>query len=704
MGESLKEGRYSGFNVSALQKLEGESLARDNASGKFVIVKSYFLTSFESWKKVQDEAQRLKLLEHQNIVRLIDFLDRQIPKWAFGSMCFIILEYCDGGSLKDWIFRRSIAERKTSFDEAKILGAQLVSALSFCHKKNLNYLNLAPSNVFIYADDITISKIFLIDKKCLHFKVSNIKNDCRSKLSKILPDSENFGDFEKVIEKCLAQKNDRPENMFILREEEIFCHFLVELENGERPKDVLSNEIIRKLENDVKISKEENKKISERNDLKLQTSVKDLEEKNMKIEMLEKKIAKLEQKIQLQEKNSEMITDDLVQSAEAILNTITSGNEAELTRQFIRDLKPDTFDRLEKIVDVVFSKAINEEHSTKICANLSKNCHINWDKDDRTAFVRKDDGTYETIIRRYARDRSLERRFFRFVGEIYMEGLVSVNIIKICCAQLVYSDSENELESLCNLISTIGKRMQTGPQVPARANQAQIMQIEQYKKNGEEVTELFRNWEQPATVMKGAAKKADEETLRPVVVPWAMVESQLLGSLEAHSFGKAEMEDFTQEFDIVKRLVPEGPDGRVHPNFIKVLVNAVMSFAVDSHTNQIIVRSDEADVRDTNFSDCELLMRKYINNEDDRIEALFVFADIFRKKHENNPKLIKEVFSELYELSIIEIPTFQRWIKLRKAEKLENFPVIFAATKTFYDALEEEVKLNNEKLKPPELL
>ena len=50
----------------------------------------------------------------------------------------------------------------------------------------------------------------------------------------------------------------------------------------------------------------------------------------------------------------------------------------------------------------------------------------------------------------------------------------------------------------------------------------------------------------------------------------------------------------------------------------------------------MIVRSHEADVRDTNFSDCELLLRKYIDNEDDRIEALFVLADIFRKKHENN--------------------------------------------------------------------
>ena len=138
--------------------------------------------------------------------------------------------------------------------------------------------------------------------------------------------------------------------------------------------------------------------------------------------------------------------------------------------------------------------------------------------------------------------------------------------------------------------------------------------------------------------------------LKPlVVVPWGKVESQLLGSLEDHTFGEAEMEDFTKEFDLVEGMVPEGPDGRRHRNFIKMLVNAVMSFSVDSgmifslkggliisDSNQLILRSHEADVRDTNFSDCELLLRKYIDNEDDRIEALFVLADIFRKKHENN--------------------------------------------------------------------
>jgi hypothetical protein len=139
--------------------------------------------------------------------------------------------------------------------------------------------------------------------------------------------------------------------------------------------------------------------------------------------------------------------------------------------------------------------------------------------------------------------------------------------------------------------------------------------------------------------------------LKPlVVVQWGKVESQLLSSLKDHNFGEAEMEDFTKEFDMVKVMVPEGPDGRGHRKFIKMLISAVMNFSVDSgmitfliksshvsvETNQMIVRSDEADVRDTNFSDCELLLRKYIDNEDDRIEALFVLSDIIRKNYENN--------------------------------------------------------------------
>ena len=53
------------------------------------------------------------------------------------------------------------------------------------------------------------------------------------------------------------------------------------------------------------------------------------------------------------------------------MNKITPEKEAKLTKMFITDIKPDTYDQLEKIVDVVFSKAIDDEKYGKICAKVN---------------------------------------------------------------------------------------------------------------------------------------------------------------------------------------------------------------------------------------------------------------------------------------------------------------------------------------------
>ena len=95
-------------------------------------------------------------LEHDNIVRFIDYLDRQTPQWAFGSMCFIIMERCPGGSLRDWIRKMKSTLRRTSIDEATVIASQLVSALSYCHKKNKVHLDIKPANVFMLDDGITV--------------------------------------------------------------------------------------------------------------------------------------------------------------------------------------------------------------------------------------------------------------------------------------------------------------------------------------------------------------------------------------------------------------------------------------------------------------------------------------------------------------------------------------------------------------------
>ena len=46
----------------------------------------------------------------------------------------------------------------------------------------------------------------------------------------------------------------------------------------------------------------------------------------------------------------------------------------------------------------------------------------------------------------------------RFVGELYMIQLLSANIMSGCIGQLVHSNSETELESLCTLIEAIGEK------------------------------------------------------------------------------------------------------------------------------------------------------------------------------------------------------------------------------------------------------
>ncbi|CBY37871.1 unnamed protein product, partial [Oikopleura dioica] len=104
-------------------------------------------------------------------------------------------------------------------------------------------------------------------------------------------------------------------------------------------------------------------------------------------------------------------------------------------------------------------------------------------------------------------------------------------------------------------------------------------------------------------------KRGLDFLLKPlVIVSWDKVESQLLGSLEDHTFRDWFLKDQTDEDT---------------PTLSKCLSMRSCASPSTLTRTKMIVRIHEADVRDSNFSDCELLLRKYIVNEDDRIEALF---------------------------------------------------------------------------------
>ena len=73
-------------------------------------------------------------------------------------MCFIAMEHCAGGNLVHWVERMKTTGRKTTAAEASAIAAQLVSALSFCHVRDVGHFDLKPANVFLMPDFLQVNQ------------------------------------------------------------------------------------------------------------------------------------------------------------------------------------------------------------------------------------------------------------------------------------------------------------------------------------------------------------------------------------------------------------------------------------------------------------------------------------------------------------------------------------------------------------------
>ena len=105
------------------------------------------LVTDESFKKrFRTEAKVHAKLDHPNIVKLIDFQERQ-------DGLFIIMEYVEGKQLDDYIHNDSgpIPEK-----ELLSLFAQIVDAISHAHAKGLVHRDIKPANVIIFNGKIKV--------------------------------------------------------------------------------------------------------------------------------------------------------------------------------------------------------------------------------------------------------------------------------------------------------------------------------------------------------------------------------------------------------------------------------------------------------------------------------------------------------------------------------------------------------------------
>jgi eukaryotic-like serine/threonine-protein kinase len=92
-------------------------------------------------ERFRREAQTAAQLQHENIVQIYDWGQQ-------GDFNFIVMEYVEGRSLKDYL----IEEGPLDFDEACQIAGEVLSALAHAHRSRLYHRDIKPGNILLSDD------------------------------------------------------------------------------------------------------------------------------------------------------------------------------------------------------------------------------------------------------------------------------------------------------------------------------------------------------------------------------------------------------------------------------------------------------------------------------------------------------------------------------------------------------------------------
>ncbi|TPX33575.1 hypothetical protein SmJEL517_g03569 [Synchytrium microbalum] len=137
------------------QKTVGEGnfakvkLAKHKLTGAEVAIKIIDKTTLDEKKlsKLYREVRIMKMLHHPNIVKLYEVIETR-------HTVFLVMEYASGGELYDYL----VVHGKMKEKEARAKFRQILSAVSYCHKKRVIHRDLKAENLLLDANlDIKIA-------------------------------------------------------------------------------------------------------------------------------------------------------------------------------------------------------------------------------------------------------------------------------------------------------------------------------------------------------------------------------------------------------------------------------------------------------------------------------------------------------------------------------------------------------------------
>ena len=145
--------------------------AKEIKTDKIIAVKQIPIQNMEkNYKLILKEINVLKNLSHPNIVKYYKFYEEN-------DKIYIIMEYLEGGSLKDFIKNQ---KNKINEDICRIIIKQILKALSYLHYScDICHRDIKPENImFKYKDDINDIKLIDFGLSSNSFEKKNYLDNC----------------------------------------------------------------------------------------------------------------------------------------------------------------------------------------------------------------------------------------------------------------------------------------------------------------------------------------------------------------------------------------------------------------------------------------------------------------------------------------------------------------------------------------------
>nr|AAH84772.1 LOC495312 protein [Xenopus laevis] len=118
-------------------------LARHILTGREVAIKIIDKTQLNptSLQKLFREVRIMKILNHPNIVKLFEVIETE-------KTLYLVMEYASGGEVFDYL----VAHGRMKEKEARAKFRQIVSAVQYCHQKQIVHRDLKAENLLLDAD------------------------------------------------------------------------------------------------------------------------------------------------------------------------------------------------------------------------------------------------------------------------------------------------------------------------------------------------------------------------------------------------------------------------------------------------------------------------------------------------------------------------------------------------------------------------